>query len=354
MAFTSITIFSLLTFSLLIPHLTAISDESINNAAEILSDSGFNSMSLILPFISQPLISSLSSATLFTPSDSSFSLSNSGQPSLSLLQFHFCPRFYSFVDLQSLSYGTQLNTLLPNSSLSITSSDFDEDVAINGVKLNSSPVFDDGFFIIFQIDRFFNPNLTVGSTTELGTPSLSPIPSPPECAALSPRSGKYRDASASLRSRGYSLMAAFLDMQLTQFDNNNDKSLTLFAPTDASMEGHFGKNNYSEWGSIFLRHTVGCELSWGDLIGQLDQGFVIPTFLNGFQINVSRSNVYNSAYSLMINGQVSVDFPEFYRNHGIVVHGLSGVLVSPAVNEEREDAYSPANAFKVDADHIEF
>uniref|UniRef100_A0A803LJI3 FAS1 domain-containing protein n=1 Tax=Chenopodium quinoa TaxID=63459 RepID=A0A803LJI3_CHEQI len=278
MASTSITIFSILTFSLLIPHLTAISDETINNAAEILSNSGFNSVSLTLPFISQPLISAL----------------------------------------------------------------------------NNSPVFDDGFFIIFQIDRFFNPNLTVGPTTELGSPSLSPIPSPPECAALSPRSGKYRDASGSLRSKGYSLMAAFLDMQLTQFDDDDDKSLTLFAPTDASMEGHFGKNNYSEWGSIFLRHTVGCELSWGDLIGQLDQGFVIPTFLKGFQINISRSNVYNSAYSLMINGQVSVDFPEFYRNDGIVVHGLSGVLVSPAVNEEREDAYSPANGFKVDADHIEF
>ncbi|KNA06408.1 hypothetical protein SOVF_181380 [Spinacia oleracea] len=345
-----VSIFSLLTLALFFPQSSAISDETVKNAAEILSDSGFNSMSLTLPFITQTLISAVPSATLFTPSDSSFSLSSSassaaGQPSLSLLQFHFCPRYYSFVDLQSLSPAAEIPTLLPNKSLTITSSEFDDDVSIDGVKLNSSPIFDDGFFVIFQIERFFNPNLTV-ATTDL---SPSPISNSPECAALSPRSSKYAEASASLRSSGYSVMAAFLDLQLTKFGDDNEKTLTIFAPTDSSMERHFG-NNYSEWGSLFLRHVVGCELSWGDLIGQLDSGFVLPTFLKGFQINISRSNVHNSAYSLILNGEVAVDSPELYRNDGIVVHGLSGVLAAPTVKSgynQRENGHSLA-------DHIEF
>ncbi|KMT08165.1 hypothetical protein BVRB_6g142880 [Beta vulgaris subsp. vulgaris] len=337
--------FSLLAiFFLLISLSSAISDETIKNAAEVLSNSGYHSMSLTLPLISQPLISTFTSVTLFTPSDFSFSLTT-GQPSLSLLQYHFCPRFYSFADLQSLSYGFQLPTLLPNFSLNITSSVFDDDVSINGVKISSSAVFDDGFFAIFAIDRFFNPNFTV--ETLASSPSLSPIPSLSQCSGFTPGDGVYGDASAALRSRGYSLMAAFLDLQVTQFyDDDDDKVITVFAPTDAAMEVGL-PGNYSNWRSIFLRHVVGCELSWSDLVG-FGEGFSVPTFLKGFMINVNHSDK-DSAYSLMINGDVSVDFPEFYRNDKIVVHGLSGILVvhEKSGREVRRGAYSPSN-------HVEF
>ncbi|XP_057542783.1 putative fasciclin-like arabinogalactan protein 20 [Amaranthus tricolor] len=330
-----------LTFSLLLPLSSSISEETIKNAAEILSNSGFHSMSLTLSLLSQSLLSSLPSSTLFTPSDSSFSLSSftSGQPSLSLLQFHFCPRFYSFADLQSLSYASKIPTLLFNNGLIITSSTFDDDVFINGVKINGSPVYDDGFFVIYEIDQFFTPNFTIEFT-------LSPTPITPQCSNFTRGNGSYLEASQALRSKGYSLMAAFLDLQLTEFGDNK-QIITIFSPNDAAMKGQLG--NYSEWGSVFLRYIVGCELNWADLIG-FNDGIVLNTFLEGFQINVSRSiDEINSGFSLMINRQVWVEFPELYRNDKIVVHGLSGALVmAEKFDEERLGvAYSPV-------DHVEF
>ncbi|KAL2904724.1 putative fasciclin-like arabinogalactan protein 20 [Bienertia sinuspersici] len=336
----------LLTISLLLKLACTISDKTIENSAEILSNSNFNSMSLTLPLIAKTLISFFPSATLFAPSDASFSLSSAiaGQPSLSLLQFHFCPRYYSFSDLQSLSYGSKLDTLLPNHPLTITSSVFDDDVSINGVKIKNSPVFDDGFLVVYEIEKFFNPNYTLGGS------ELSPSPNSGsrECRTPGYDDGLYGEASEVLRSRGYSLMGSFLDLQFSQFYENNDdeeKVITVFAFPDSAMEGQSG--NFSEWGSIFLGHVVGCELSWGDLVG-LDDGFVLPTFLKGFMINVAHSNHKDSAYSLILNGNVYVEFPEFYRNDKIVVHGLSGILAVPEKsNQYRKGAYSPVN-------HVEF
>ncbi|KAL9229263.1 hypothetical protein vseg_004748 [Gypsophila vaccaria] len=312
---------------------TAIPADTIASASEILSNTNnHNAMSLILPLISAPLsLPSLPSATLFSPSNTAFS-SVSGQPGLSLLKFHFCPRRYSPADLLSLSYGSLLPTLLNDSSLAVSSTVFDDFFSLNGVHIavNHSPLFDDSHLIIYSVDSFFPPNSPLLDSVSALSPTHT-SPDSPDCHLNSPR-GAYWDASAALRTRGYSLMAGFLDVQVSQFGYGGGP-VTVFAPKDEEMRGYFG--NFDDWGSVFLRHVVGCQVSWAEL-NELKEGVILGTFLKGFGIKVGR----NGVGSLVINQNFTVEFPDFYRGDKILVHGLSGVFTVPP---RGEDGSVPAN-----------
>ncbi|XP_074296406.1 putative fasciclin-like arabinogalactan protein 20 [Silene latifolia] len=305
--------------------ITAIPETTIASAAEILSNNNHNSISLTLPLISTTLnLPSLPSATLFAPADSVFSVSSPGQPSLPLLKFHFCPRLLTPGDLLSLPYGSQIPTLLSNSSLSITSTIFDNFVALNGIKITLQPLFYDPVFAVYDIDSFFSPTYWVDDSFS----EFSPGPTYPtnECHFSAPASGVYWEAAAALRSRGYSRMAGFLDVQVSQFDGNN--AITVFAPKDEAMEGYLG--NYSDWGSVFLRHVIGCEMSWGDLAALNNNEVVLGTFLKGFEIKIEKT----SEGFLVFNQNFTVNFPDFYRADRILVHGLSGVFTVPEVDNK--------------------
>ncbi|KAK9675317.1 hypothetical protein RND81_11G000200 [Saponaria officinalis] len=333
---------------------TAIPETTITSATEILSNNHHNSISLTLPLISTTLnLPSLPSATLFAPADTAFSVSSPGQPSLPLLKFHFCPRLLTPGDLLSLPYGSQLHTLLPNSSLSLTSTIFDNFVALNGVKITPHPLFYDPVFAVYDIDSFFSPTYWVDdSVSEL---SPGPTYSTPACHLSAPASGAYWEAAAALRSRGYSRMAGFLDMQVSQFDGDN--VITVFAPKDEAMERYLG--NYNDWGSVFLRHVVGCEMSWGDLVALNNNEVVLGTFLKGFGIRIEKT----SEGFLSFNQNFTVSFPDFYRGDRILVHGLSGVFTVPQVDNKSADeevsqggsyTNTPSVVLKTISDHGEF
>ncbi|CAK7326692.1 unnamed protein product [Dovyalis caffra] len=275
---------SILLFLSFFSFSSSLPTETLRQAAIILSNSGYLSMSLTLPLVSNSLIPHSPSLTIFSPSDTAFT--QSGQPSLSLLQLHFSPLSFPVNSLKTLSQGAQIPTLFRNYSLTITSTG--DDVSLNGVKIKGSPVYDDGSLVILGVDRFFDPGSGV-PRQNLG------------CSAKA-SSGYYSFNEAS---RGF----------------KDNTMLTIFAPDDEVMRIFHG--NLSEYSSIFLKHVVPCKITWGDLVN-FDDGVVLETYLKGFGITVS-----TSGDKLMLNDQISVSSPDIYRNDWLVIHGLQGILLEP-------------------------
>ncbi|XAR72274.1 hypothetical protein NMG60_11018856 [Bertholletia excelsa] len=314
---------------------------AVLNAAEILSNSGFVSMALTLELLSIDLTSQPQSATIFSPSDDAFV--ESGQPSLSLLQLHFSPMAFSLESLQSLPHGTRIPTLSPGKSLIVTRSISEQQVSLNNVTIDGSPVYDDGSLIVFGIGKFFDPNFEVQAPIQRPSPDLQCV-----VTVHSPRSPhraeSFDEASGMLLSRGYSVMASFIDLQLIGF--RDQPNLTVFAPADDVILEYVG--NFSEYSLLFLRHVVPCKLTWIDLTNFAD-GTLIKTFMEGFTICITKSN------GLVMLNEVPVTFPDMYYNDRLVVHGLQEVLElrEPLERGQQSSSESGQNEW-IAPDHGEF
>ncbi|XP_030529142.1 putative fasciclin-like arabinogalactan protein 20 [Rhodamnia argentea] len=301
----------------LLPPCSPLPLESLREATHVLSNSGFVSMSLTLNLISKTLISpQVPSLTIFSPSDDSFA--RFGQPPLSLLRLHFSPHALSLDTLRSLPRGATISTMNANHSLMVTTSPSDYQVEINGVKIVGSPVFNDGNLVVFGIEMFFDPEF------QTSAPVQSPIPGL-ECVA--PRYGglenlsagnMFAEACGAMRSKGYSVMASFLGLQLMKLKGDN-QTLTVFAPSDESMVNRTG--SFSEYPSIFLRHVVPCKLLASDLL-EFNNGTQLHTHLEGFVIEVMRIGD-----ALMLNG-VPMTPPDIYTSEWLSVHGILDVIAA--------------------------
>ncbi|KAK1390041.1 putative fasciclin-like arabinogalactan protein 20 [Heracleum sosnowskyi] len=314
MAKTSLT---LATLSLLLISLISLSTsfpaQTIVNAVDTLSNSGYIAMSLTLQLTSNTLLTpQRRSATVFSPPDAAFS--SSGQPSIAVLQLHFVPVAFTIDGLKSLPYGTKIPTFSSAHSLTVTTADNSENVSLNNVNVTGSPIYDDGALVIFGVERFFDIEFT----------ALAPIQSPNSdlgCVLMKdyPRlsSGGYsfREASGMLRSRGYAVMASFLDLQLLGF--LGEPKLTVFAPVDELMIEK--ANNFADYYLLFLRHVVPCKLTWTDL-ANVENGTELHTYLEGFNLNVTRSD------DLFMVNEVEVTFPDMFYSDWLVVHGVRQIL----------------------------
>lgn len=174
--------------------------------------------------------------------------------------------------------------------------------------INGSPIYDYESLVILGIDKFLDPDFEVSRQSQGTGSNLG-------CSFEAGGSFySFREATEVLRSNGYSVIASFLDLQLLGFKDR--PSLTIFAPVDEVMKGFVG--NVDGYSSIFLRHVVPCKILWKDLV-TVDDGVVFDTYLEGFQIRISRSGDI-----LMLN-EVPVSFPDMYENDWLVVHGVHGI-----------------------------
>ncbi|XP_076914654.1 putative fasciclin-like arabinogalactan protein 20 [Bidens hawaiensis] len=302
----------------ILPFTIALPPESIANAAETLSDSGYVAMSLTLNLISTSLLSQsqTTSATIFTPPDSVFT--NSGQPPLSLLQLHISPLLFSLSSLRSLLPGTRIPTLSSGNDLTVTTSSFSDQVSINNVNVIGSPIFDDGLLIVFGIESFFNSDPKVSN----GTVQIDRFDS---CDAShgSDTNFSFHNAGNVLISRGYSVIASFLNLQLLGIVRR--PSLTVFAPVDDVMVDY--SDRFPDYPSLFLRHVLPCKISWREL-DNIENGTELSTYLNGFRIRVTRSGA-----TLMVN-EVPIAFPDMYYSDWLVIHGVSEALSVPELDDD--------------------
>ncbi|PWA42000.1 FAS1 domain-containing protein [Artemisia annua] len=329
MAFQHTTLLLILTI-LTTTTTTALPPETLTNAADTLSNSGYVAMSLTLNLVQDVLLSHHTSATIFTPPDSSFA--DSGQPSLSLLSLHFSPLAFSQSSLRSLPYGTKIPTVDANTYLTVTTPSAVSLVSINDVRIVGSPIFDDGSLIIFAIEKFFDANFTVAEAPMAGG-KLE------HCTAsfggdVISSNFSFHDGANVLISRGYSVMAAFLNLQLLGFLGGQRYALTVFAPVDEVMVDYSG--SFPEYNSLFLRHVLPCKVSWRDLVSVVDvddegDGSEFDTYLSGFKVRISRSDG-----TFKVN-EVSIAFPDMYYTDWFVVHGIREVLSLPKAAEEIGD-----------------
>lgn len=333
---------TLLLFSLTLLSLSSSSSSStlmysgtFSNAAKTLLDSDYLSMALTLELVFNTLNLDSPTATIFAPSDPAFV--HSGQLPLLLVQYHILPIRLSAEAMKALPSGTSIPTLLPNCSLIVTASHSDGKVSINNVMIDVKAVYDDGSVIIYGVDEFFNSSFQIA-------PDL-PIPGPtiPTERNSSSEVESFGLVSDMLRSRGYSIMAAFLDAQLA--GPKDQTSLTIFAPVDVAIQEH--ARNVSDYMLIFRQHVVPRLLPWLDLI-KLEDGTVLPTFLKGFEINVTVSGDVPE-----FNG-VPVIFLNMYQSRGLVVYGLNHLLTSSANQVSLGDSSSDGNVDQNPLDHGDY
>ncbi|KAG4984473.1 hypothetical protein AAZX31_10G252300 [Glycine max] len=304
----------------------ALPREAIFDAADVLSDSGYVSMALTLEIVAETLLEQSPSATVFAPSDSAFK--KSGQPSLDLLRFHLSPLPLPPASLRLLTAGSKIPTMLPGQTLTVTTSSSDRVTSFNNIKLTGSPIYDDGILLVYGIDRFFDPTFQFNSQRPSDNSDTS-------CSAknhTASASDSFDQAIQTLKTGGYSAMASFLGMQLSGVADQS--GITVFAPTDDTVMSRIG--DFGEYPSFFRRHVVPCRLLWNDLVNFGD-GSELPTFLDGFAINITRSDGV-----LILNG-VPVFFPDVFFNDRVVVHGVSDVLAA-------QDSAIKDNALRIDDD----
>lgn len=169
---------------------------------------------------------------------------------------------------------------------------------------------------------FFDPNFKVSSPAQSPSPDLRCVVS--EAAEITSSGGySFDEASRMMRTRGYSVMASFLDMQLLGFLDRSE--LTVFAPIDDVMLEFAG--NFSAYSSLLLRHVVPCKLTWTDL-NNFQDGTVLRTFLDGFTIRISKFN------DLLMLNEVPLTFPDMYFSDWLVVHGVHEVIEQPETPEQ--------------------
>ncbi|XP_062102877.1 putative fasciclin-like arabinogalactan protein 20 [Humulus lupulus] len=290
------------------------------NAAEILSNSGYLSMSLTLKIASEAIKHESPTATVFAPADQAFV--KSGQPSLLLLRRHVSPIKLSFETLKSLPRGSRIPTMVPDHSLVVTASlAIDGFISINNVRINEKAVFGDGFVALYGIDEFINSSFV---QTEPGQPAPAP-------ASLHGSTESFAPVAQFLRSRGYHIMATLLDAQLTGL--RDQTKLTIFAPVDRTFD--YYASNISDYALIFRRHVVPRLLTWQDLIGSELVGTKLPTFSRGFMIDLRVS----SDGIPMLN-DAPVVFQDIYQSDRFIVHGLNGLLKPFTDQEWIQDSFS--------------
>ncbi|KAB5516569.1 hypothetical protein DKX38_027217 [Salix brachista] len=330
---------------LLISSSVLAASSPFSNALEILSASGYLSMALTLEITSKRLNLESSAATIFAPLDIAFA--RVGQLSALDLQYHISPLRLSGDYLSSLPFGTKIPTLLPNHSLTVTTSlgYFDGKLSINGISIEESALVDFGSLIIFGMGEFFSSSLEI-------SPNLTPAPSPSPVTSLGDTSqnepsGMDADylgqASHLLMSRGYSIMGTFLDVQL--FGIKNKTRLTIFAPVDQAMEEY--AKNASDYSSIFRHHVVPGLFPRQDLEG-FNDGTSLPTFFRGFMINLTRSGDV-----LVLNG-VPLIFPDMYQSDWLVIHGLNQLLMPPIKEELVGESFSELDGGEDKPDVLDF
>ncbi|KAF2305073.1 hypothetical protein GH714_014860 [Hevea brasiliensis] len=289
-------------------------------------------MALTLQITSKSLNLDSSAATIFAPCDHAFV--RSGQPSILKLQYHISPMRLTRDGLNALPIGTRIPTLLPNHSLVVTSSScatFNTKLSINGVSIQELAILDNRSVVIYGINHFFNDSFEIplNLAPAMGPSSMTGFSNESENGSSVLGVDSFRPASEFLVSRGYSIMATFLDLQLFGF--RNETRLTIFTPTDEAIEAY--ARNINDYSFIFRGHVVPGLFSWQDLVW-LNDGTSLQTFAGGFVINVTRSG------DVVAPNGVLVIFPDMYYSEGLIMHGLNGLLMK---QEKLGDSFSALN-----------
>lgn len=284
----------------------------------ILSTLGFQELSTAAVNAN---LSSTTPITVFAPSDASLLTCPSCSLPL-LLQELSLPGLYPLHFLQTLIFGTKIETLAPNRCLTVTNNDNDK-VFVNGVEISHPDLFSNGLVVIHGLQGFVSHLSPVScdvermSSLSFPTHSLSSrvVPS----ASLSIMRLMLKDAILRLRATGYSIASLAIRVKFVHLSEL--KSITIFALDDVSIFSGEG----SSYLSNFRYHVVPNRRLTGAELVSLPSTTVLPTVDVGNNLVVTTAGGGGSLAPMRIN-YVKIKTIDLLHNSRIVIHGISAAF----------------------------
>ncbi|CAA0830910.1 Unknown protein [Striga hermonthica] len=315
-------------------HVTATHTYPTTLFATILSTLGYQELSTAAVSAN---LSATTPITIFAPSDASLL----SCPSCSLpvlLQELSIPGLYPHHFLRTLTFGTKIETLAPNRCLTITNSNKDDKVFVNGVQISSPDTFNNGLVVIHGLQGFVSHLSPLSCLVERMT-SLS-FPSPSLSAGTSAVTPSLvlmrlmlKDAIIRLRATGYNVVS--LALRVKYMELSDLKSMTIFALDDMSIFSG-GGNSYL---SNFRYHVVpNKRLTAAELVS-LPLATSLPTMDVGNTLVVTTAGGGGPLAPMRIN-YVKIATIDLVHNSRIVIHGIS----SPFPHMLHHQAYVESTA----------
>uniref|UniRef100_A0A7N0UDP0 FAS1 domain-containing protein n=1 Tax=Kalanchoe fedtschenkoi TaxID=63787 RepID=A0A7N0UDP0_KALFE len=335
-----------------------------SSLASIFSLLGFQEMSAAAPFMyesgGQTNIASAwpGPFTIFAPSDSSIDACSSCSLPL-LLQEHTVPGLYTFKYLQSLPFGSRIQSLIHSRCLTVTKSydatggggwNGNEKVFIGGVEVTRPDLHNDGYFVIHGLDGYVShlsplscdvekiTSLSFGSAPEgssygsVGAP-LQPQLQPPVddnggTSATTVMRVMLDDATLRLRSSGFSTLALALRIRYEEFQQRL-QSMTIFALNDMAIFrlGHGYVQNLGF-------HIAPNRLLTGEELMSYPEETEIQTMEPGRNLVITSAG--SDGDTLKIN-YVAVKALGFISNLNIVVHQIHAPFGHVGFNSSVEE-----------------
>ncbi|KAI3448060.1 hypothetical protein Pfo_004725 [Paulownia fortunei] len=283
--------------------------------ATILSTLGFQELSTATVSAN---LSATTPLTIFAPSDASLLTCPSCSLPL-LLQELSIPGLYPLRFLQTLTFGTKIETLAPNRCLTITTTNKDK-VFVNGVEITSPDIFNNGLVVIHGLQGFVSHLSPLSCNVERMTSLSFPSPSLASTSSMPPSLFIMRlmlkDAIIRLRATGYNVVSLALRVKYVELSDL--KTMTIFALDDTAIFSG-GGNAYL---SNFRYHVVpNKRLTAAELVS-LPPTTSLPTMDAGNNLVVTTAGGGGPLAPMKIN-YVKITTIDLLHNSRIVIHGLS-------------------------------
>ncbi|OWM62677.1 fasciclin-like arabinogalactan protein 21 [Punica granatum] len=282
----------------------------------ILSHLGFHELAMAVPSLADsPSFTTWNGpSTVFAPSDTSIRSCNSCSAAR-LLSEHVVPGLFAFNYLQTLAFGTKVETMSSGHCLTVTSgtngATNSTKIFINGVEITKPDMFNNGLVVVHGLHGFVSALSPFSCSVE----KMTPLVFPAQHTAAAPPSPvmrlMLRDAMLRLRTSGFGILALGLKIKFPDLVGLHNA--TIFAIDDASIFG--GSHSYV---SNMRFHIVPNRYLAITDLEKLTVGTVLPTLDRGQYLVVTSSG---GLPTLRIN-YVRVKFPEVMKNPKVVVHAL--------------------------------
>lgn len=282
----------------------------------ILSHLGFQELAMAVPSLADsPSFSTWNGpSTVFAPSDATIKSCNSCSVTR-LLSEHVVPGLFSFNYLQTLVFGTKIETMSSGHCLTVTSAHEratnSSKIFINGVEITNPDMFNNGLLVVHGLHGFISALSPFSCSIEKRTPQVFQE----QHTAVDPPSPlmrlMLRDAMLRLRTSGFGILALALKIKFG--DLVGLQNATIFAMDDVSIFA--GSHSYVS--NVRFHIVPNRYLAVSDL-EKLAVGTTLPTLDRGHYLVVTTAG---GPPTLRIN-YVRIKVPEVMKNLKIVVHAL--------------------------------
>ena len=254
------------------------------------------------------------------------------------------PGIFSLHYLETLEFGTKIETMVPGRCLTVTSADNNTKIFIGGVEITHPDLFNNGLVVVHGLDGFvfhlspFSCNIErVNPDSFPFQPSDRPNPVP----SFSVMNLMLKDAMVRLRMTGFSILALALRLKYPELLSL--QNMTVFTLDDSSI--FTGGQAYV---SNVKFHIVPNRLLLASDLQKLPVETLLPTLEHDQQLKVTTAG--DGATPMRINN-VRIKKPDVMLNLKIVVHDLD--MPFPHLHQEAEAVIDGIGRLGAEEEEIE-